>query len=236
MFDGSSISGNVYQFWAVLLSNPNLPPVNINTPLGSLADQHCSTNEMTPGEADPIFDSSEATVPVGGTITAAWDGEIRAAKMDGSGQTLRFMHTYTDNREAANFSAQYGIGSVFQSGDFYLVASYWGGTLGNTNGTSDICTYGTGGNCRSDAFLVDLRDVITGGPSLSETLITIGTITVNRIATNGREQVETMTSTHSATAVKLNTNARGCSENLAVLDQLSASSIAVGHVFVSHCQ
>jgi len=89
-------------------------------------------------DSPPFFDSWNYPLHYNASFPAAWTNEIIGVFPDGS--TLRFAHNFT-TKSNAQFSTNYAIGSISQSGKFFMQSSDWVGTLGSTSGTSG-CLWG----------------------------------------------------------------------------------------------
>jgi len=87
----------------------------------------------------PFFDSLNYPLYYNTGFPSAWTDEIIGVfPVDGS--TLRFAHSFI-SKSNAQFSTNYGIGSISQSGRFFMQSSDWVGTLGSTSGSSS-CIWG----------------------------------------------------------------------------------------------
>jgi hypothetical protein len=135
----------------------------VNSPLGqyavrpyaSLAGPAAVVNTLPPGlvrgieshpswvndnSADslPFFDSLNYPLYYNTGFPSAWTNEIIGIFPDG--HTLRFAHNFT-TKSNPQFSTNNAIGSISQSGKFFMQSSDWLGTLGSTSGGSS-CQWG----------------------------------------------------------------------------------------------
>jgi len=90
------------------------------------------------GDSLPFFVTLNHPLYYSTPFPSAWINEITAVFPDGS--TLRFAHNFT-SKSNPQFSTNFGIGSVSQSGKFFMQSSDWVGTLGSITGTS-ACLWG----------------------------------------------------------------------------------------------
>jgi hypothetical protein len=86
----------------------------------------------------PFFDSLDYPLHYNTGFPSAWTDEIIGVFP--SGNTLRFAHNFI-SKSNAQFSTNLGIGSISQSGKFFMQSSDWVGTLGSTSGSSS-CLWG----------------------------------------------------------------------------------------------
>lgn len=86
----------------------------------------------------PFFNTYSYPVYYNTPFPSAWVNEITAVFPDGN--TLRFAHNFT-TRSNPQFTVDHGVGSVSQSGKFFMQSSDWLGTLGSTSGDS-TCLWG----------------------------------------------------------------------------------------------
>jgi hypothetical protein len=86
----------------------------------------------------PFFDSLNYPLHYNISFPAAWTDEIIGVFPDGS--ALRFAHSFI-TKSNPQFSTNYGIGSISQSGKFFMQSSDWVGTLGSISGGSN-CLWG----------------------------------------------------------------------------------------------
>jgi len=86
----------------------------------------------------PFFDSLNYPLYYNTGFPSAWTNEIIGVFPDGS--TLRFAHNFI-TKSNLQFSTNYAIGSVSQSGKFFMQSSDWVGTLGSLSGSSS-CRWG----------------------------------------------------------------------------------------------
>jgi hypothetical protein len=111
-----------------------LPP---NLPLG-LSDYPSWVNDDA-SDSLPFFNSYDYPLYYNTPFPSAWVNEISGVfPVDGS--TLRFAHNFM-TKTNPQFSTNYGIGSVSQSGRFFMQSSDWLGTLGSTSGAPQ-CLWG----------------------------------------------------------------------------------------------
>jgi len=83
----------------------------------------------------------------------AWSDEIIAAATDGSNTVWRFAHNHASPGEGAQFYNQ-GFAQISPDGRWALLASYWDGTLGDSN-PGDFLPK------RIDTFIVELSSTAT---------------------------------------------------------------------------
>jgi hypothetical protein len=117
------------------------PRAVINTlPPGFVAGIAGNPSWVNDNSADglPFFDSLNYAPRYNTSFPAAWTDEIIGVFPDGS--TLRFAHNFI-SKSNPQFSTNYGIGSISQSGKFFMQSSDWVGTLGSTTGSSS-CLWG----------------------------------------------------------------------------------------------
>jgi hypothetical protein len=86
----------------------------------------------------PFFDTLSYPLYYNTSFPSAWPNEIIGVFQDGS--TLRFAHSFT-TKSNPQYSTNYSVGSVSQSGKFFMQSSDWVGTLGSTSGSSS-CLWG----------------------------------------------------------------------------------------------
>jgi hypothetical protein len=86
----------------------------------------------------PFFDSLNYPLFYQTSFPSAWTNEIIGIFPDG--HTLRFAHNFT-TKSNPQFSTGRAVGSVSQSGRFFMQSSDWVGTLGSTFGDSS-CHWG----------------------------------------------------------------------------------------------
>lgn len=110
-----------------------LPP-NI---AGGLSDFPSWANDNST-DSLPFFNSYNYPLYYNTPFPSAWVNEISAVFSDGS--TLRFAHNFI-TRTNPQLTTALGIGSVSQSGKFFMQSSDWMGTLGSTSGSS-TCLWG----------------------------------------------------------------------------------------------
>lgn len=108
---------------------PNLPDALEDFP--SWANDNSSDNL-------PFFNGYNYPLYYNTAFPSAWVNEISAVFPDGS--SLRFAHNFI-TRTNPQLTTNYGIGSVSQSGKFFMQSSDWMGTLGSTSGSSS-CLWG----------------------------------------------------------------------------------------------
>jgi len=108
--------------------NPNnLPPHMV----AGLAGHPSWVNDNST-DSLPFFDSLIYPLYYNTSFPSAWTNEIIGV-FPADGSTLRFAHTFA-SKSNAQFSTDYGIGSISQSGKFFMQSSDWVGTLGSTSG------------------------------------------------------------------------------------------------------
>jgi len=124
-------------------------------PFTALGSPHAAVTTLPPGmttglaghpswlndnstDSLPFFDSPGYPLHYNTGFPSAWTNEIIGVFPDGS--TLRFAHSFT-TKSNAQFSTYFSIGSISQSGKFFMQSSDWLGTLGSTSGTSS-CLWG----------------------------------------------------------------------------------------------
>jgi len=86
----------------------------------------------------PFFQSFAAPLYYNTSFPSAWTNEIVGVFPNGN--TLRFAHNFT-TKSNPEFTFENAIGSVSQSGAFFMQSSDWVGTLGSSTGDS-ICLWG----------------------------------------------------------------------------------------------
>jgi hypothetical protein len=86
----------------------------------------------------PFFDSLNFPLYYKTSFPSAWTNEIIGVFPNGN--TLRFAHNFT-TKSNPQFSTNRAVGSVSQSGKFFMQSSDWVGTLGSTSGSS-TCRWG----------------------------------------------------------------------------------------------
>ena len=86
----------------------------------------------------PFFDSMNFPLYYQTGFPSAWTNEIIGVFPDGN--TLRFAHNFT-TKSNPQYSTNRAVGSVSQSGKFFMQSSDWVGTLGSTSGGS-TCRWG----------------------------------------------------------------------------------------------
>jgi hypothetical protein len=120
------------------LGSPN--SVVNNLPPGMVAGLAGHPSWVNDNSTDslPFFDSLIYPLYYNTSFPSAWTNEIIGVFPDGS--TLRFAHTFA-SKSNAQFSTDYGIGSISQSGKFFMQSSDWVGTLGSASGDS-TCLWG----------------------------------------------------------------------------------------------
>jgi len=129
---------------SVIFSNGQIP-----SGLVAPFDLHQNWSNVDANDTRPIFMSTHSSLT---TYPAGWYNEVLSAN-PATGVVHRFTHTFTDSNSQI-FNASQAIGGVSQDGKYYVFTSDWMGNLGSTSGAT-TCTVGT--DCRSDAFVVELR-------------------------------------------------------------------------------
>lgn len=86
----------------------------------------------------PFFNTYDYPLYYNTPFPSGWINEITAVFPDG--ETLRFAHTFV-TRTNPLFTTNYGVGSVSQSGKFFMQSSDWLGTLGSITGDAS-CIWG----------------------------------------------------------------------------------------------
>lgn len=86
----------------------------------------------------PFFDTFNSPLYYNTGFSSAWVNEIIGVFPNG--QTLRFAHNFS-TKSNPQYSTNYAIGSISQSGRFFMQSSDWLGTLGSTTGSSS-CAWG----------------------------------------------------------------------------------------------
>jgi hypothetical protein len=86
----------------------------------------------------PFFDSLNFPLYYQTGFPSAWTNEIIGVFPNGN--TLRFAHNFT-TKSNPQFSTNRAVGSVSQSGKFFMQSSDWVGTLGSTSGGA-TCRWG----------------------------------------------------------------------------------------------
>ena len=134
----------------------------VNSPLGqyalrpftALGSPHAVINNLPPNmqalpahpswvndnstDSLPFFDTFNSPLYYNTGFSSAWVNEIIGVFPNGS--TLRFAHNFT-TKSNPQYSTNYAIGSISQSGKFFMQSSDWVGTLGSTTGNSS-CAWG----------------------------------------------------------------------------------------------
>jgi hypothetical protein len=111
----------------------NLPP---NMTVGLPA--HPSWVNDNSSDNLPFFDTFNSPLYYKTGFSSAWVNEIIGVFP--SGQPLRFAHNFT-TKSNPQYSTNYAVGSISQSGKFFMQSSDWVGTLGSTTGNSS-CAWG----------------------------------------------------------------------------------------------
>jgi hypothetical protein len=93
---------------------------------------------------------------------------VDAIRTNGSQQVYRFSHAF-GSCASQYFDALINIGSVSQSGKYFIWASDWMGMLGQTDDATSSCTIGT--NCRADVFITALPLNTTGGSLIPQSVV-----------------------------------------------------------------
>jgi hypothetical protein len=161
---GSANVDQVIRTYAAPTVVTDLLPTNPVTCTQNGAPGGCSEHEAwmndNPTDTAPAFFTYCSNT--GGVPGYAWDNEVDAIRTDGSNNVYRFSHTF-GSCASQFFDAEIVIGSVSQSGKYFMWASDWMGLLGNTDHVSASCTIGT--NCRADVFITALP-LNAGGSTL----------------------------------------------------------------------
>lgn len=100
---------------------------------------------------------SSTFITDGSAISTAWQNEIIAIDPSGLRNPIRLAHTQNTGKSTNNFSTWIAVGSVSQTGKYFMYTSDWQGQLGSTFGSS-TCTLGT--NCRGDVFVARLYNTL----------------------------------------------------------------------------
>lgn len=137
-------------------------------------DEHEGWNALN--DSFPLF--ATTALFTGAPIAKAWANEVIAIDPLGISNPWRFANTYITGL-SQRLSTQYAIGSISQTGKYFIFSSDWLNTLGSETGTA-TCVPTV--NCRGDVFVVNLTPsvppmppslsvIIKGGVTISGTVI-----------------------------------------------------------------
>lgn len=112
-------------------------------------DEHEGWNALN--DNYPLF--ATTALFTGASITKAWANEVIAIDPLGLSNPWRFVNTYITGL-SQRFSTQYAIGSISQTGKYFMFSSDWLNTLGSESGAA-TCTPTV--DCRGDVFVVQLN-------------------------------------------------------------------------------
>jgi len=134
--------------------------VPLPTPTEYALDGHWSWNNVDANDSVPVCGSTYRNVSPVLEINRAWDREVICIRTDGvQSEVWRFAHNRasgTANQNAGQGSNFFATprGNVSPDGRFYMFTSDWEWALGNEAGSSGCPT---SGQCRTDAFIVELK-------------------------------------------------------------------------------